>query len=57
MEDWDQEKLEKVVEQKGKEYKNANRPTDIVRYPMAAVSGFPGTSFQSRGQQKLQPAK
>lgn len=30
MEDWDQETLEKVVEQKNKEY-NQNKPTDIVR--------------------------
>lgn len=30
MEDWDQKKLEEVVAQKGAEYKNANRPTEIV---------------------------
>ena len=29
MDEWDQEKLEKVVESKGKEY-NQNKPTDIV---------------------------
>ena len=30
MEEWDQAKLEEVVASKGAEYKNANRPTDIV---------------------------
>jgi hypothetical protein len=30
MDDWDQEKLEKVVESKGMEYSN-NKPTEIVR--------------------------
>lgn len=29
MEDWDQEKLEKVIESKSNEY-NKNKPTDIV---------------------------
>lgn len=37
MEDWDQETLEKVVEQKNKEY-NQNKPTDIVcKYFLEAV--------------------
>jgi len=31
MEDWDQEKLESVVASKGNEYKNVNKPTEIVR--------------------------
>jgi len=31
MDDWDQEKLEKVVESKGMEYSN-NKPTEIVRF-------------------------
>jgi hypothetical protein len=31
MEDWDQKKLEEVVASKGSEYKNSNKPTDIVR--------------------------
>ncbi|CAI7927845.1 unnamed protein product [Closterium sp. NIES-54] len=30
MEDWDQAKLEQVVASKGAEYKNANKPTEIV---------------------------
>ena len=30
MEDWDQDKLEQVVATKGSEYKNANKPTEIV---------------------------
>eukprot|EP00899_Mesostigma_viride_P028553 jgi/Mesvir1/8883/Mv02771-RA.1 len=30
MEDWDQEKLEKAVQEKDKEYKNQNRATDII---------------------------
>jgi hypothetical protein len=31
MDDWDQEKLEKVVESKGMEYSN-NKPTEIVSF-------------------------
>ncbi|XP_057779027.1 zinc finger CCCH domain-containing protein 11-like isoform X2 [Salvia miltiorrhiza] len=38
MEDWDQEKLEKVVASKSNEYNNMNKPTDIVcKYFLEAV--------------------
>ncbi|CAI5465951.1 unnamed protein product [Closterium sp. Yama58-4] len=38
MEDWDQAKLEQVVASKGAEYKNANKPTEIVcKYFLEAV--------------------
>lgn len=41
MEDWDQEKLESVVASKGTEYKNANKPTEIVRSPQGTPTPAP----------------